>query len=1295
MQITTVPVTLRAFDQSGNPVVGARVLAKLNRTEQSNGFVVPEQVEGITNAQGIAVLNLWPNELGSNGSSYRIRAWNPDTGSKFLDASAVVPNAPADIDEIILKQPYPAVDAAEAALIAVNLAKSEVLAGAASASASAQEAAASVGQISDEVQQAQDAAAEASISAGLAAQAISTTQSKATEAANSAAAAAESATAASASSTTAGASASAAQAFKSDAADSAALALTRATAAATSATNAATSATAAAASASTASAKAGEASTSATTASDAAVSASSSATTASAQATTATDKAAEATTRANNAAASATAAANSATTALTSASNAAASATAASTSASGAATSATNAATARSAAESARDLATTKATEAVSASVSAMSSASNAAASATVATTKAGEAASSASAANDAKVAAETAAANVVAAIGGGVTSFNSRNGAVVLSSSDVTGALGYTPQSSAARGAANGYAPLDSEAKIPALFLPSYVDDVVEGATLGAFPASGEGGKIYVALDTNKSYRWSGSVYVEIAASPGSTDAVPEGATNLYYTNTRARGAVSSTSSALSYAAATGVFTLDADLNAIGSLSGNAGLLRKTAADTWALDTNNYLTGNQTITFSGDASGSGSTSVVLSLANSGVVAGTYGSDAAIPVLTVDAKGRVTSVSTQSVAIPSGSLSFTGDVTGSGSTGGNTTLTLANSGVTAGTYPKVTVDAKGRVTAGAALSSADLPTYTGTLTGEQVTGALGFTPYSSANPSGYLTTATANANYLPLAGGDISGGLSVAGLLKLGWTTPNSLVFLGTDQALRTVHQTTAETVGFDGYSLRVSGVSLGVGNGGVTTNTALGNLALSSNSTTAGNNTAVGNRALRNNTSGAQNTAVGSDAMSSVVSTSFNTAVGAEALPGGGGGSNSVLGYRAGYSISSTGQNNVIIGREAGRDIFNGSGNTAVGAYALLTSGASVSNNTAVGHNTGQSLTFGAGNTFIGHSAGFNTTNGQNNLYIGARGSNALGSGHAMTSGSRNVIVGSFSGNENTLDIRTLSNQVILSDGDSNVRLHFNELGQAALGHNTLPWGTTWRVLRIGASNLAWNSNAPSALQLVGNARDTSDGAWLRTDAGRAYRLWTNPGNGSWYFEGAPADVASTNVTWARNLCVNSFGIGLSDTIPSQGIGIRFPATNSSSSDANTLDDYEEGAWTPAIVCGGAAYGGTYTSRDGVYNKVGNLVTVQGTMRLQNIGSSTSGVATITGLPFTPAFSTGGDVAHYANISVTGLIARVRSGFSTIDLLTPTSGSLAAVNFSSFNTGGAEIEFSFTYRTF
>lgn len=69
-------------------------------------------------------------------------------------------------------------------------------------------------------------------------------------------------------------------------------------------------------------------------------------------------------------------------------------------------------------------------------------------------------------------------------------------------------------------KGAANGLAELDANGKVPTSQLPSYVDDVLEYSAKSSFPTTGETGKIYVDTATNKTYRWSGSAYVEISAS-------------------------------------------------------------------------------------------------------------------------------------------------------------------------------------------------------------------------------------------------------------------------------------------------------------------------------------------------------------------------------------------------------------------------------------------------------------------------------------------------------------------------------------------------------------------------------------------------------------------------------------------------------------------------------------------------------------------------------------------------------------------------------------------------------
>ncbi len=90
----------------------------------------------------------------------------------------------------------------------------------------------------------------------------------------------------------------------------------------------------------------------------------------------------------------------------------------------------------------------------------------------------------------------------------------------------------------------------------------------------------------------------------------------------------------------------------LDGDLTSIAGLAGITGLLRKNSANTWALDTEAYLTANQSITLSGDVTGSGTTAITTTLATVNSNVGTFGSASLIPVLTIDGKGRVTAAST-------------------------------------------------------------------------------------------------------------------------------------------------------------------------------------------------------------------------------------------------------------------------------------------------------------------------------------------------------------------------------------------------------------------------------------------------------------------------------------------------------------------------------------------------------------------------------------------------------------------------------------------------------------------
>ena len=74
---------------------------------------------------------------------------------------------------------------------------------------------------------------------------------------------------------------------------------------------------------------------------------------------------------------------------------------------------------------------------------------------------------------------------------------------------------------------------------RVPAQYLPSYVDDILEFESIQDFcTQSGSTNNIYIISGCNSFWRWGSSQYVEIFASPGTSDSIPEGINNLYFTN-------------------------------------------------------------------------------------------------------------------------------------------------------------------------------------------------------------------------------------------------------------------------------------------------------------------------------------------------------------------------------------------------------------------------------------------------------------------------------------------------------------------------------------------------------------------------------------------------------------------------------------------------------------------------------------------------------------------------------------------------------------------------------------
>lgn len=137
----------------------------------------------------------------------------------------------------------------------------------------------------------------------------------------------------------------------------------------------------------------------------------------------------------------------------------------------------------------------------------------------------------------------------------------------------------------SSEKGVANGVATLDGTGKIPSAQLPSYVDDVVEYANLAAFPGTGSSGILYIALDTNKQYRWAGSTYQQITS--GAVDSVA-GKTGVITLDTNdinglstalsGKAASSHTHSIADVTGLQGALDAKANMSALSTLSTNVG---------------------------------------------------------------------------------------------------------------------------------------------------------------------------------------------------------------------------------------------------------------------------------------------------------------------------------------------------------------------------------------------------------------------------------------------------------------------------------------------------------------------------------------------------------------------------------------------------------------------------------------------------------------------------------------------------------------------------------------------
>jgi hypothetical protein len=270
-----------------------------------------------------------------------------------------------------------------------------------------------------------------------------------------------------------------------------------------------------------------------------------------------------------------------------------------------------------------------------------------------------------------------------------------------------------------------------------------------------------------------------------------------------------------------------------------------------------------------------------------------------------------------------------------------------------------------------------------------------------------------------------------------------------------------------------------------------------------------------------------------------------------------------------------------------------------------------------------------------------------------------------------------------------TTKGDLIVSDGGDNIRLAVGTNNYVLTADSAQTAGVKWAAVPSA-------SPGGSDTQVQFN----DGGSTFGGDAGLTYNKTTNTLSTDVYVASAgtasapsitttgdtntgvffpAADTVGMSTGGSERMRITSGGnllVGTTTNNASGGViqvsnGITFPATQSASSDANTLDDYEEGTWTPSV--GGNA---TYNYQQGNYTKVGRLVVARFTVSIGTLG--TGSTTTLSGLPFSTASITGrwGGCIHY----FAGLAA------NAINLLIYADGASTNMLFSTVTSSGAGI---------
>ena len=275
-------------------------------------------------------------------------------------------------------------------------------------------------------------------------------------------------------------------------------------------------------------------------------------------------------------------------------------------------------------------------------------------------------------------------------------------------------------------------------------------------------------------------------------------------------------------------------------------------------------------------------------------------------------------------------------------------------------------------------------------------------------------------------------------------------------------------------------------------------------------------------------------------------------------------------------------------------------------------------------------------------------------------------------------------------LQLQTASTAAVTIDTSQNVGVGVTPSAwRTAYGTKVIQFGPVSHVAGLSASS---NNNRTS----VGcNFYINSSGnqIYMNSDYTTEYQQT----NGYHSFLTAPSGTAGGTASPVETMRISPTGAVIlqGGSTSATGTGIAFPATQSASSDANTLDDYEEGTWTPTYYGSTIAGTTTYTGQKGLYVKIGKTVYIE--CDLAWSAKTGTGDGYIGGLPFNPNNYSTTDaralfyIGAYGGYSITGTLSGIVQNGSTYVILYVNNN--ATLTGSAIQNSG-EVRFQFYYTT-